>query len=148
MGWGNKKAEVNKEEYAGVASAEVPQSGQASVATDVASASPNAGSAGASGWKKVESGAGGNFFKFEKVGEELTGTYLGEFDGGMSPFGKRNRNAKIQSGNDVAIVSMTANLARQMETLKAGVEVKIVYNGKKLNAKNHNYYHDFSVYTQ
>lgn len=140
MGW-NKKAEVNKEEYAGVASAEVPANVQ-SLGGHVGTETPNAG---ASGWKKVESGAGGNFFKFEKVGEELTGVYLGEFDGGMSPFGKRNRNAKIQSGNDVAIVSMTANLARQMETLKAGVEVKIVYNGKKLNAKNHNYYHDFTV---
>jgi hypothetical protein len=141
MAW-SKKEEVKKEDYTGEPQASASQETTATLETAPVSTGAS------SGWKKVEpanTGEKPNFYKFEEVGEELIGIYQGDYKFGVNPFGKPNHNARIQTPEGIAIVTLGPNLARQLTPLAVGTEVRIVYEGKKLNSKTHNYYHSFEV---
>jgi hypothetical protein len=144
MAW-QKKQEVKKEEYAGNSGGTVVAENPATSAP-VASGSPATGTE--EGWTRREVKFEGTFFKFERIGESLTGTWQGDYKAGVNPFGKPNHNGKIQTSDGVALVGLTANLVRQLVDLPIGTEIKIVYNGKQLSPKSHNYYHDFTVLTK
>lgn len=156
MGWGNKKTE--KSEYVD-ANSKTPETGgtatgvqepsQQTPPKQEAPATPAQGSGGS--WKKVEQKVEGNFYKFEREGEELVGIYQGWYCGGKNQWGNDNNNGKILTPEGVALVNMgnpKGNLFRQLTSISEGKRVKIIYHGKKFNKKSGQYYRDFEVFSE
>jgi hypothetical protein len=142
MGWGTKEA--SKSEYKTGTEAAGAASQGAAVSTPEGQA-PISGGSGTDGWKQVEAKVDGSWFKFEKEGEELIGTYQGDFTGGLNKWGRPNKNVKILTDKGLAMVTLSANLERQLLGLPIGTTVKIVFSGKKFNSKSGNYYREFVV---
>jgi len=92
-------------------------------------------------WKKVELG---DTFKFEKVGDEITGLYLGSEEN----VGENNSNIYQfeTEGKNVSVWGSTV-LDTRMKNVKVGEEVKIVFLGLKDSPnRKGKQYKDFDVF--
>lgn len=156
MGWGKK---TEKDEYVNAnvpastggsaTGVQEPPKQEAPVSTGSQGTPASGTPAPASnGWKKVENKQDGNFFKFEKEGEELVGIWQGSYNAGKNTWGRDNINGKIVTPEGTALVTMNDNLTRQLGNVATGKRVKIVFHGKKFNKKSGNYYKDFEVFVE
>jgi hypothetical protein len=145
VGWGSNKTETNKSEYPNANASGTGTGATGTVVQETPIAPP---SASQNGWKKVEQKADGTFFKFERDGEELVGTWQGTYNGGKNKWGRDNINGKIVTPEGIALVTMNENLTRQLGNVDAGKRVKIIYKGKKFNAKSGNYFKDYEVFVE
>lgn len=103
------------------------------------------------GYEKV-GGFEAEFYSFKKAGEEFAGTYLKmETVSKKSKFSKKpvetNRYFFEQNGKKWQIDNM-GNLGYLIEQadLKEGMEVLIVYNGKKKGSNSKKEYHNFDLF--
>ena len=94
-------------------------------------------------WKRVnnqsEDGESNSFTKWRTEGQELIGIWRGKKIGRFGFFGILETN-----GEDI-LFSMPTVLTRHLKDIPEGIEIRIIYLGKK-QGKSGRTYHDFELY--
>lgn len=90
-------------------------------------------------WKKRSSG---EYMRWEEVGQQLEGIYLGMQEGTQSGF-----LGKVQTEQGLTVVfSVPSGLKNQLEGVKEGRLIQIHYRGYKLNQRTKREYKSFDLY--
>lgn len=104
------------------------------------------------GYVKANTTASVRFINPKKLADDnITGVILKGIYDGTQPNAMSGKNDFVfleETGNK-AVINNSGNLAREMETVEVGMEVAVIYNGKK-KIKGGSYKgkdsHSFSVY--
>jgi hypothetical protein len=88
------------------------------------------------------SNSSGKFLKWGEVteGTELEGTFLGLHDGRYGPL------LELETHEGCLTLPAPVALQRQLERVRVGAELAIVYGGMQHNAKTNRDYHAFTVF--
>lgn len=79
-------------------------------------------------------GGAGETFKWDKIGKEIEGRFLGLKDGSMG-----GQLVKIDDGKTIQVASAPEMLRQALEDVKIGTRIVIRYTGEAANKKGQSY---------
>lgn len=86
-----------------------------------------------------------DFVKLTQAGQEIVGKLLRTFQ--SKNYGTTNYVFEVGKENLIAIGGCTV-LDRKLADVQPGTDVKVIYEGKKLNEGTGREYHDYTVFTR